>query len=311
MMFGTRDTFDYLECSGCGCLQLVDPPPDFSKYYPPDYYSFQRLEPEAEPQVGRSLKERFVTRQIADYRLKGKGHLGRWFESRHPYCTVMGDLPYWLKARDLKLRTDSKILDVGCGSGYHLLELRRQGFANLWGVDPYVASDISYKGGPTILKASLAEMKGGFDLVMLHHSFEHMAQPRQVMGEVYRLLKRGRYALIRVPLAGSYAWRTYGVNWVQLDAPRHLFLHTPRSLGALAAEAGFRVAGVVYDSTAAQFVGSEQYCRDIPLSDPRSFLVNPPGSLFSGEEWQEFEARAAELNEAGDGDQACFYLYKP
>ena len=39
MMFGTRDEFDYLECSACGTLQIVEIP-DLSCYYPRDYYSF-------------------------------------------------------------------------------------------------------------------------------------------------------------------------------------------------------------------------------------------------------------------------------
>src|ERR1700685_4189139 len=40
MMLGTRDEFDYLECSHCGALSLMTPPEDFTRYYPADYYSF-------------------------------------------------------------------------------------------------------------------------------------------------------------------------------------------------------------------------------------------------------------------------------
>ena len=39
-MLGTRDEFDYLECSHCGALSLMTPPEDFTRYYPADYYSF-------------------------------------------------------------------------------------------------------------------------------------------------------------------------------------------------------------------------------------------------------------------------------
>jgi SAM-dependent methyltransferase len=305
MMYGTRDRFEYFECGECGCLQIKEAPRDLGKYYPPDYYSFR--EAEAPPPAAR-LKERVAGNLISSYRLTGRGFVGRWLERRHPYAP---DLPYWLKNKGLGLRLGSKILDVGCGRGHLLLELCKLGFTDLTGADPYVGAEISYGRGLKILKASLEELDGSFDLIMLHHSFEHMARPREVMGELHRLLKRGRYALVRLPLAGSYAWREYGVDWVQLDAPRHLFLHTPRSLGMLAAAAGFRVAEVVYDSTGFQFAGSEQYRRDMPLFDPASFAVSPPGALFSEERLQEFEARAAELNRAGEGDQACFYLYKP
>jgi hypothetical protein len=79
----------------------------------------------------------------------------------------------------------------------------------------------------------------------------------------------------------------------------------------LAEQAGFRLTKVIYDSAGFQFAASEQYRAGIPLMDSRSFAVNPPGKLFSEERLREFEAQAAALNSTGDGDQACFYLYKP
>src|SRR5690606_13809129 len=113
---------------------------------------------------------------------------------------------------------------------------------------------------------------------------------------------------IRVPVADSWAWRHYGTDWVQLDAPRHLFLHTRRSLDLLAADAGLVVERVADDSGAFQFWGSEQYRRDIPLRDPRSYAVNPRASDFTAAQIREFRRRAADLNARGEGDQASFYL---
>ena len=40
MMFGTRETFSYFQCTHCDCLQITDVPPDLAQYYPPTYYSF-------------------------------------------------------------------------------------------------------------------------------------------------------------------------------------------------------------------------------------------------------------------------------
>ena len=128
------------------------------------------------------------------------------------------------------------------------------------------------------------------------------------MHHIVRLLKPEGVALVRIPVADSWAWRHYGADWVQLDPPRHLFLHTRRSMDLLAAAAGLKVERVVHDSTAFQFWGSEQYRRGIPLQDPRSYARNPRASAFSAGEIRTFEARAAELNACGEGDQACFYL---
>lgn len=83
-----------------------------------------------------------------------------------------------------------------------------------------------------------------------------------------------------------------------------------RGFKRLAAEEGFDVGGVAHDSTAFQFWGSEQYRRDIPLADPRSYFVSPGDSIFTAAQIDEFGKRAEELNARGEGDQAAFYLRK-
>src|SRR4051812_10890354 len=72
MMFGTRDRFEYFECSECGCLQIETPPDDIGKYSPPNYYSFTQPAPPRK----FTPRERFVTRRISSYLLTGKGPLG-------------------------------------------------------------------------------------------------------------------------------------------------------------------------------------------------------------------------------------------
>jgi hypothetical protein len=108
----------------------------------------------------------------------------------------------------------------------------------------------------------------------------------------------------------NFAWEKYGVNWVQLDPPRHIFLYTERAFRDLAERAGFIVERVVYDSETFQFFGSEQYIKDIPLTDPRSYRGVISESIFTQSQIDEWEALAAKLNAEGRGDQACFYLTK-
>lgn len=43
MMFGFNEIFNYVERQKCGCLQIKDPPPDISKYYPKTYYSLKKV----------------------------------------------------------------------------------------------------------------------------------------------------------------------------------------------------------------------------------------------------------------------------
>ncbi|MCM3874521.1 MAG: class I SAM-dependent methyltransferase, partial [Pyrinomonadaceae bacterium] len=190
-------------------------------------------------------------------------------------------------------------------------DLNLLGFSNLLGIDPFLKDDVIYQNGVRVLSKNIDALNQEFDLVMLHHSFEHMPEPLPTLRKAYELVKPGHYLLLRIPLAGSFAWRKYGVNWASLDAPRHLYLHTPNSVQILASQAGFEVAEVVYDSDGFAHWGSELYLRDIPLTDKRSpWGGNSKQTAFSREELTQFTEQDENLNRSGEADCAAFYLYK-
>jgi len=302
MMFGTREEFRYLECSACGTLQLIDVP-DLAAHYPQNYYAYH-----AAPliDIERGWKRRLAARPIARYLLGLKSRLGEYLASRRPWLAEQ--FPRYLRGLAGRIGFDSRILDYGCGDGNLLRTLQVFGFRNLTGADKFINGDLSF-GGVKIYRGGLDELSPGFDFVMLHHSFEHMPEPQAALARINALLYSGGLALIRVPVV-NFAWEKYGVNWVQLDPPRHIFLYTERAFRDLAERAGFIVERVVYDSETFQFFGSEQYIKDIPLTDPRSYRGVISESIFTQSQIDEWEALAAKLNAEGRGDQACFYLTK-
>ena len=208
------------------------------------------------------------------------------------------------------ITSDSRILDVGCGSGIFLYMLRNAGFTNTMGTDPYIHETTAYKNGLTIYKQAIHEMRGEWDLIMFHHAYEHVPDPLETLVSTARLLTPGGVCLIRIPVSSSYAWEHYRTNWVQLDAPRHYFLHTVASMSLLASQAGLTLDQVIYDSTEFQFWGSEQYQRDIPLNAPQSYKHDPQHSIFTPEKIAEYHRHAEELNQRGRGDKAVFCLRK-
>lgn len=306
MMFGLREEFDYLECAGCGCVQLLEPPGDLNRYYPDAYYPARRFE-----NPGNGLKQR-MREARAHYCLHGKGLAGRLATSLlgRPRCRIFGNPDYyeWLQRCGVTFR--SRIADVGCGSALLLQRLHLDGFQNLTGIDPFVEPYQSGDKRFRIIKAQIYDVEETFDLVMLHHTFEHLPEPRRVLQHLHRLMHPGSHLLIRIPVASSFAYRNYGSNWAQIDAPRHLFLHTVKSMQLLAQESGLVLKHTVFDSTEFQFWASEQYIKDIPLHDERSFSRHPEASLFSAPDIERFKRRAEELNLNREGDSACFYLYK-
>jgi SAM-dependent methyltransferase len=232
-------------------------------------------------------------------RLDARIRLGAWNPGRTKHKEIFD----WFRASGADLGTE--ILDVGCGRGGLLHELHLDGFRRLQGGDPFIARDLEYANG--IRKAQFSDLMGPYGLIMLHHSFEHMPAQDQVLKTAARLLAPGGALLIRIPVIG-FAWREYGVDWFQIDAPRHFFLHSRKSLELVADQADFRIHEVIYDSKASQFWASEQYRKDIPHRSPESHNENPRASTFSAAQIREFARRSLALNLAQDGDAACFIM---
>jgi hypothetical protein len=137
-----------------------------------------------------------------------------------------------------------------------------------------------------------------------------MEKPLEVMKQSNRNLNKNRFLLLRIPVADSYAFKHYRENWCSLDAPRHLFLHTKKSIEFLAKQSGFEIKKINYDSRSWQLWGSEQYSKNISLMDEQSYYINPSKSIFTKNQIAEFENQVLKLNKNGDGDQAEFYLQK-
>jgi hypothetical protein len=183
-----------------------------------------------------------------------------------------------------------------------LFNLWQEGLSHLTGCDPHL-DESRDNGSVQLIKADPAEVHGSFDVVMALNSFEHLEDPHRTI-DVLRGLARRRIVLY-VPVPG-FSWRTYGVNWVGLDAPRHLHILTPRGMRRLAEAHGLRVARWYFVRASMYVWGSEQYAADIPWHDQRSYAENP--DVLSREQIVEYERRAEEIRASGDGDQAVFLL---
>jgi SAM-dependent methyltransferase len=151
-----------------------------------------------------------------------------------------------------------------------------------------------------IYKKDVFQVQGKFDIIMLHHSFEHMDDPIQIIKKLKTLLSEIGIIIIRIPTTGGYAWRKYRESWVQLDAPRHFYIHSIKSMQILAKNAELEIDQILFDSSILQFIGSEKYLLGIPLMSNKL--------EFSKKQIKQFKKEAQRLNKLNDGDAACFYL---
>lgn len=299
MMFGTEDQFKYFECANCKCIQIENIPSDLTKYYPDNYYSYNP--PKSIKSSGLFKYYRNFARDR--YELLGKGLIGKtlhWVAPKNRYSSL----------KPIVIQLNTRILDVGCGNGQMIFNLKEIGFENLLGIDPFIQQDITYENGLSILKKNIHEVDGEWDVIMFNHSFEHLENPRETLTAVSALLKNYGVCIIRIPIASSQAWETFKENWVQLDAPRHFFLHTHESMQLLTKDLNLSIEKTIWDSSAFQFWGSIQYQHEIPLFAENSYKVSPKNSMFSRKEIKKYEKKAGDLNNQGIGDSCAFYIRK-
>ncbi len=297
MMFGLREEFEYFQCIECACLQISEFPDDISRYYGEGYYSLSSDPSKKNPLI------RFLRRRRNRYIMDGIGSVGRFLSRIQPNDALHGVARLGPKRR-------MRMLDVGSGAGDLVYTLKELGFESVLGIDPYLKEDIVYPNGALVKKQSIEEVVGSWDIIMFHHVFEHMSNPFSVMDEVRRLLSDEGVCLVRIPTVTSEAWDIYKTDWVQLDAPRHFFLHSHQSIRQFASITGFVVHSLSCDSTAFQFWGSEQYKDDVPLMSKDSYLVNGSASRFSKMTIRDYANRAERLNAEQRGDQIAVLLGK-
>jgi SAM-dependent methyltransferase len=198
---------------------------------------------------------------------------------------------------EAKPKPGARILDVGCGGGKLVNILRRLGY-DAHGIDPFVKVETAFVRRAYLQDTTAKE----WDLIMFHHSLEHMSHHVDVLRVAREKLAPAGTCLVRIPVA-NWAWKNYGENWVQLDAPRHFIIHTPQSFRLTFEAAGFRASHITFDSGPFQFYASESYGRDIPLTQVRSQIAQ-----LSNAEMRQMKMRSSELNRQQLGDQAAFFL---
>lgn len=298
LQLGLADTFKYQLCGACGTMQLLEVPSDFSRYYPNNnYYSFNLdLNIRKKPDSLRKIK--------TDYLLHGKQQiLGRLLSIGYR----MSEFYEWMKYTHAQY--DDAILDVGTGNGSLLLRLFNMGFNNLTGIDPFINESKDY-GPVKVLKKDIFEIQELFDIIMLHHSLEHMLDPKKVLRKVYSLLKPGGRVLVRVPIMGNYGWQHFGEYWCGIDAPRHIFVPSEKGLKQLVTDVGFSIDRFYYDSSDYVIISSEQYKMGIPLHAPNSYTINEKDSPFTKEQARAFRKIMYAENKKNNGDMAAIYLVK-
>lgn len=290
MQQGLREEFTYIECSKCGCLFIKDIPEDINKYYDINYA----------PHTHKNTIINKITDKIYSLYLSDN-KLIKLIQGDNVTITTK----FWnsLSAKGI-INKNSSILDVGCGDGKFLSILKKGGFKDLTGMDLFIDEE-NMPNGIKIFQTSLEDFKPGrkYDLITSNHSFEHMDNQLENLKCFENLVNDNGIIVIRIPVKSPTIWEKYGVNWFQIDAPRHFYLHTVESFKILCSKTNLVIEDIIFDSYDTIFLNCEKYSRDISMRD---------------EEWNTFQLddettnqlknEIQTLNKNNEADQAIFVL---
>jgi SAM-dependent methyltransferase len=115
-----------------------------------------------------------------------------------------------LFARVVQDRT-AHILDIGCGQGGLLEELRSAGYVNISGLDPSAdCVEIARKKGFNVKHGSVPGWSGQvFDVVILNHVLEHLWRINESLSAIHGLIRPEGIIYVEVPDAERYAELVY------------------------------------------------------------------------------------------------------
>jgi len=127
-----------------------------------------------------------------------------------------------------------KVLEIGCGNGFFLEELVKNGFKNVYGVEPGKASvgkarwDIKKNIQISILKKGLFP-KESFDVVCCFHTLDHIIEPNKFLEEVSNLLKKKGKVFFIVHNTNALSAKFLGEKSPIFDI-EHVCLFNPKNL---------------------------------------------------------------------------------
>lgn len=149
-----------------------------------------------------------------------------------------------------------RVLDIGCGEGMLMVEIRERMAARGVEVEPFgveVSIELAARsnalvephGGRVVCANAIdgtAELDPGSIHVAAMSSFlEHESRPLHLLQQLHRALAPGGRVVLKVPNFACWNRTVRGTRWCGFRYPDHVNYFTPQTLARLVEEAGFRI----------------------------------------------------------------------
>lgn len=151
---------------------------------------------------------------------------------------------YYLE-RALKGRNKNKLklLDIGCGNGFFLEEMKNSGIESVFGIEPSQSAvnkspkSIRKNIKVSILKPNLFK-DNFFDIICCFHTLDHITDPNTFLKICLQLLKKGGAILFIVHDTDGLSVKLFGEKSAIFDI-EHIYLFNPKTLKAIFSKNSF------------------------------------------------------------------------
>ncbi|MBI4931864.1 MAG: class I SAM-dependent methyltransferase [Bacteroidetes bacterium] len=171
-------------------------------------------------------------------------------ESRQTYDEETNDIAYSYMLyinQNSNLFKRGRVLEVGCGNGFFLNSLKKNGFKEVHGVEP--SEEAVAKAGEfrSLILNSMIETENYpenyFDLICCFQTLDHLANPFEMLKRFYRLLLPGGMVYIIVHNQKGMQAKVFGEKSPIYDV-EHIYLFNKNTLSHLCMLAGFQVVKI-------------------------------------------------------------------
>lgn len=226
------DSFSAMQCRTCGLVYL-NPRPDISEFetiYPSNYHAFDFSEEDFG--IVYKIRSRLEANRVLSW------------------CR---DLP-----------DDARILDVGCGDGFHLNLLTEYGKKSwqLEGIDiDKRAVEMALNRNLNVKLGTIDDIKNErenvYDFAFTVQTIEHIEKPFEFLAAIEKVLKKGGKLVVVTDNTDSFDFKIFkNSHWGGYHFPRHWNLFNKKNLAQLGEKAGFQTKKITTQVTPVNWVYS-------------------------------------------------------
>lgn len=129
-----------------------------------------------------------------------------------------------------------RMLDVGCGDGYFLLGMQERGW-QVRGIELHegVAAYARDQLGLDVVAGAEYEVEWGgpFDCITVLGVIEDVDDPNELLARCHENLAEGGLLVVQTHNIESWEARYFGPKWFNIEAPRHVWHFSPKTLTRL------------------------------------------------------------------------------